>query len=91
MRDGSMRRSHHILKDGADSIGVAGASLRVYVNIGMCGDYWVTRHDPVLGIARKQQPFEIDYARKNCEDWRRTEARMANAESFLKTAEAARC
>src|SRR3712207_7776079 len=35
MRDGSMRAVHHILKDGADSIGVAGASLRVYVNIGM--------------------------------------------------------
>jgi cytochrome c5 len=83
-RDGTMLPVHHILKDGADSIGVAGASLRVYVNIGMCGDYWVTRHDPVLGIARKQQPFEIDYARKNCQDWRDTEARMANAEAFLK-------
>jgi hypothetical protein len=84
MRDGSMQAVHHILKDGADSIGVAGASLRVYVNIGMCGEYWVTRQDPVLGIAKRQQPFEIDYARKNCEDWRNTEARMANAESFLK-------
>jgi hypothetical protein len=84
MRDGSTVPVHHILKDGADSIGVAGASLRVYVNIGMCGEYWMTRHDPVLGVARKQQPFEIDYARKNCEDWRRTEARMANAERFLK-------
>ncbi len=84
MRDGSMQPVHHILKDGADSIGVAGASLRVYVNIGMCGEYWVTRQDPVLGIAKKQQPFEIDYARKNCEDWRNTEARMANAEAFLK-------
>ena len=38
MRDGTMRAVHHILKDGADSVGVAGASLRVYVNIGMCGD-----------------------------------------------------
>ena len=83
-RDGSMLPVHHILKDGADSIGVAGASLRVYVNIGMCGDYWVTLHDPVLGIAQTQQPFDMDHARKNCEDWRRTEARMANAESFLK-------
>ena len=85
LRDGTSADVHHILKDGADSIGVAGASLRVYVNIGMCGEYWVTRHDPVLGIARKQQPFEIDHARKNCEDWRNTEARMANAEAFLKT------
>jgi hypothetical protein len=85
MRDGSMVDVHHILKDGADSIGVAGASLRVYVNIGMCGDYWLTRHDPVLGIARPQQPFEIDRARQECADWRDTEARMGDAEAFLKT------
>ncbi len=85
MRDGTTVQVHHILKDGADSIGVAGASLRVYVNIGMCSDYWVTRHDAVIGVARRQQPFEIDYARKNCRDWRNTEARMANAEAFLKT------
>jgi hypothetical protein len=83
-RDGTMQPVHHILKDGADSVGVAGASLRVYVNIGMCGEYWVTRQDPVLGIKKRQEPFEIDYARKNCEDWRQTEARMANAEAFLK-------
>ena len=85
MRDGTTAPVHHILKDGADSVGVAGASLRVYVNIGMCGDYWVTLHDPVLGIAKRQQPFDMDHARKNCEDWRNTEARMANAEAFLKT------
>jgi mono/diheme cytochrome c family protein len=85
MRDGTMRGVHHILKDGSDSVGVAGASLRVYVNIGMCGDYWVTRHDPVLGVSKQQQPFDMDHARANCPDWGRTEARMANAEAFLKT------
>lgn len=85
MRDGSVRQVHHILKDGADSVGVAGASLRVYVNIGMCGDYWVTLHDPVLGIERKQAPFDMEHARRHCQDWRETEARMAHAEAFLKT------
>ncbi len=85
MRDGTIRQVHHILKGGEDSVGVAGASLRVYVNIGMCGDYWVTLHDPVLGIARPQRPFDMDQARKTCEDWRNTEARMPNAEAFLKT------
>ena len=40
---------------------------------------------PVLGIAQPQQPFEMDHARKTCQDWRDTEARMANAEAFLKT------
>jgi RoxA-like, cytochrome c-like len=84
-RDGTTLQVHHILKDGADSVGVAGASLRVYVNIGMCGDYWQTLHDAVLGVARKQQPFDMDHARKTCPDWSATEARMANAEAFLKT------
>jgi len=85
MRDGTMRPVPHILKDGADSIGVAGASLRVYVNIGMCSDYWLTLHDPVLGVARGQQPFDLDQARATCQAWRDTEARMGNADAFLKT------
>lgn len=84
MADGSSRRVPHILKDGSDSIGVAGASLRVYVNIGMCSDYWLTLHDPVLGRTQ-QKPFDMDYARKNCPAWVATEARMPNAEAFLKT------
>ena len=85
MRDGSMRPVFHILKDGADSVGVAGASLRVYVNIGMCSDYTLTLLDPVSGQARPQQPFDMDTARATCADWRATEARMEAAEAFLKT------
>jgi hypothetical protein len=84
MSDGSVQPVHHILKDGADSIGVAGASLRVYVNIGMCSDYWLTLHDAVEGKG-SQKPFLIDKARKECADWRATEERMPAAEAFLKT------
>lgn len=84
MNDGSTEEVNHILKDGADSTGVANASLRVYVNIGMCSDYWLTVHDALLGRT-SQRPFDIDKARRECEDWRNTEARMADAEAFLKT------
>jgi|SRR5579863_88438 hypothetical protein len=84
MADGSIQQVHHILKDGADSIGIAGASLRVYVNIGMCSDYWLTLHDAVEGIG-PQKPFVITKARADCADFRATEARMADAEAFLKT------
>ena len=84
MSDGSMLPVHHILKDGADSIGVAGASLRVYVNIGMCSDIWLSLFDPVEGMG-PQKPFSIDRARKECADWRATEDRMPAAEAFLKT------
>ena len=85
MADGSSREVHHILKDGSDSIGTAGASLRVYVNIGMCSDYWITLHDPIAGSKFAQKPFQIALARKDCADWRATEALMEGAESFLKT------
>ncbi len=85
MADGTTRQVHHILKDGADSIGTAGASLRVYVNIGMCSDYWTTLHDPIRGTQIAQKPFRIALARKDCADWRATEALMEGAESFLKT------
>jgi hypothetical protein len=83
--DGTIREVHHILKDGADSIGTAGASLRVYVNIGMCSDYWTTLHDPIRGTKTPQKPFKIALARKDCADWRATEALMEGAEAFLKT------
>jgi len=76
---------HHILKAGEDSIGTAFAGLRVYVNIGMCSDYWFTLQDPVYGEARPQSPFSIQHARQTCEKWRETEAKMADMEAFLNT------
>ncbi len=85
MADGSTREVHHVLKDGADSVGIAFASLRVYVNIGMCSDYWTTLHDPITGTKFAQKPFRMDLARKDCPDWSATESRMANAEKFLLT------
>jgi hypothetical protein len=85
MRDGSTRQVSRILKDGADSIGIAGAALRVYVNIGMCGNYSTTLHDPIYGVKKIQEPFDMARARAECQDWRNTEARMPSVEAFLKT------
>ncbi|MDJ0732115.1 MAG: hypothetical protein QNJ33_19230 [Crocosphaera sp.] len=84
MNDGTTKKVPHILKDGADSIGVAGASERVYINIGSCSDYWLTLHEPLLGTI-DQKPFDIETARDECEFWSQTEARMADAEAFLST------
>ena len=39
--------SHPERRRGFDRHG--GRSLRVYVNIGMCSDYWTTLHDPIAG------------------------------------------
>jgi hypothetical protein len=73
----------HILKDGADSVGVLGAAIRVYVNIGMFSEYWSTRHDRLLGLKR-QKPFEIPYAREHSVFWRATEERLPNIASFFR-------
>lgn len=85
MADGSMRQVNRILKDGADSIGLAGAALRVYFNIGMCSEYSTTLHDPVNGVKQRQQPLDIAHARTTCEAFRATEARMDAAAAFLRT------
>ena len=73
----------HILKDGADSVGIAGAALRVYVNIGMFSEYWLTLHDPLIGL-KPQQPFDIPYARDRSVFWRATEERVGNIAAFFR-------
>ena len=73
----------HILKDGADSIGVAGATIRVYVNIGMFSEYWLTLHRRLIGLT-PQRPFEIPYAREHSVFWRATEERLANIAAFFR-------
>ena len=61
-RDGSSKHVFMILKDGADSIGIDKAAIRVFINTGMCHEYWFTLHDPFSG-ARPQRPFDIEEAR----------------------------
>jgi cytochrome c5 len=73
----------HILKDGADSIGVPGATIRVYINIGMFSEYWLTRHNRLIGLT-DQKPFEIPYAREHSVFWRATEERLANVAAFFR-------
>jgi hypothetical protein len=81
---GTQQEMHvpHILKDGADSIGVRGATIRVYVNIGMFSEYWLTRHNRLIGLT-PQQPFEIPYAREHSVFWRATEERLDNIAAFF--------
>ena len=73
----------HILKDGADSIGVPGATIRVYVNIGMFSEYWLTRHNRLIGLTT-QEPFEIPFAQKHSVFWRATEERVPEIAAFFR-------
>ena len=44
----------HVLKDGADSVGALGALNRVYLNIGLFSEDWLTHFNPV---ARRSKPI----------------------------------
>ncbi len=56
--DGHLLSTKHVLKDGADSVSIRTALLRVYVNIGSEGDYWSDHlWNPVTGTP--QSPFQL--------------------------------
>jgi hypothetical protein len=73
----------HILKDGADSIGVAGAVMRVYVNEGLYSQQWLTDHDLLLGL-RPQRPFDIANAFERSVYWQATYERVDSIAKFFK-------
>ncbi|MGH7518280.1 MAG: hypothetical protein ACREOC_12560 [Gemmatimonadales bacterium] len=80
------RRVPHILKDGADNVGLLGALTRVYINIGEYHEQWLTNHNILIG-GKAQTPFPITAARENSIYWRATEDRVGNlAAFFLKAA-----
>src|SRR5262249_8256196 len=66
----------HIWKDGADSIGLAGALARVFLNIGEFHDEWLKHFKPLIG--GKQTPMNVEAANKNSPYWNATSARLAN-------------
>jgi hypothetical protein len=76
----------HILKDGADSVGVRGATIRVFVNIGMFSEYWLTLHNRLLGLV-PQKAFEVPYAQKHSVFWMATQERLDNIAAFFKKLE----
>ncbi len=73
----------HILKDGADSVGVPGATIRVYINIGMYSQHWLAQHQALLGLT-PQKPFSIKTAQENSVYWNATQAKVANVAAFFK-------
>ena len=72
----------HVLKDGADSVGVVGATLRVYINIGSYSQHFLQQHNVLIGLA-KQKPFEIRTAQKYSVYWLATQQKFANVGKFF--------
>jgi hypothetical protein len=80
---GTTRKVPHILKDGADSVGAAGAVMRVYVNEGLYSQQWLTDHDLFLGL-RPQRPFRVANAFKGSVYWQATYDRASDIAAFFK-------
>ena len=72
----------HVLKDGADSVGVPGATLRVYINIGSYSQHWLQQHNALIGL-RKQKPFSIATAQQNSVYWLATQNKFQNIAKFF--------
>jgi hypothetical protein len=76
---------HHVLKDGADSQGIPIASIRVYVNIGMCGSYWIEQLWNPFKPDVPQKPFDMAVADRDFPEWGQTRSRLPALESYLAT------
>jgi len=72
----------HVLKDGADSVGVPGATLRVYVNIGSYSQHFLEQHNALIGLTA-QKPFSIKTAQQNSIYWLATQTKFMNVAKFF--------
>ncbi len=72
----------HVLKDGADSVGVPGATLRVYVNIGSYSQHWLQQHNALIGLT-PQKPFSVATAQANSVYWLATQTKFTNIANFF--------
>ncbi|HEY1299888.1 MAG TPA: hypothetical protein VGF07_05295 [Stellaceae bacterium] len=72
----------HVLKDGSDSVGALGALNRVYVNIGLFSEDWLTHFRAIVG-GKRVTPFSIVNARKNSAYWQATESQTPDMALFL--------
>jgi hypothetical protein len=61
----------HVLKDGADSVGILGALNRVYLNIGLFSEEWLLHFKPLIGNlpGKRITPIEIAVLTKNSTYW----------------------
>jgi len=71
-----------VLKDGADSVGALGALNRVYLNIGLFSEDWLTHFTPLVG-GTPITPIEIKVARANSSFWVANEEQTPHVADFF--------
>src|SRR5262249_37200388 len=74
--------SPRVLKDGADAVGVLGALNRVYINIGVYSEKWLTHFNPFAG-GKPITPILIKDAEESSAYWQATEAGTPFMAKFL--------
>lgn len=72
----------HVLKDGADSVGVLGALNRVYINIGTDSEEWLLHFNPIVG-GKPITPITIADTRANSSVFAATENQTYDEALFL--------
>ena len=75
-------KTARVLKDGSDSVGVLGALNRVYLNIGLFSEEWLTHFYPVIGT-KEITPIKIADAQKNSSYWNATTDQTADMGIFF--------
>ncbi|MCG5077706.1 hypothetical protein [Paraburkholderia tagetis] len=77
------RHTPRVLLDGADSIGIEGALLRVYLNIGAYSEQWRRVQNTIVGFV-PQRPFDIATIKAKSVYWKTTEHfRAEELENFF--------
>jgi len=71
-----------VLKDGADSVGALGALNRVFINIGLFSEDWLTHFNPLIG-GKPITPITIKQSRKNSSYWQANEAQTPDLALFF--------
>jgi hypothetical protein len=75
----------HVLKDGADSVGILGALNRVYINIGLFSEEWLLHFKPLIGNfpGKRITPIEIAVLAKNSTYWNANVAQTPDLALFF--------
>ncbi|HSN23683.1 MAG TPA: hypothetical protein VLS45_05885, partial [Methylomicrobium sp.] len=71
-----------VLKDGADSVGALGALNRVFINIGLFSEEWLTHFNPLIG-GKPITPIPIKKSRKNSSYWQANENQTPDLALFF--------
>lgn len=72
----------HVLKEGADSVGLHGALSRVYLNIGEYWEQWTRHFRPLVGI-KKQSPIRVKDMQRLSPAWNWSEQAAPDLASYL--------